>query len=209
VDNIENRNWHLSTGFLGTKDLMTTLTEIGRTDVAYKLFQQDSFPSWGFSVKNGATSIWERWDGWTPDRGFQDPNMNSFAHYSFGAVAEWMFKTIAGIDTDGAGYSKIIIRPRPGGSLTWATGSYKSINGLIATYWKIEQGCISLDVTIPANTTATVYVPTIDSHSVTESGKAPAGNAPGVRFLKAGPDCAVFKVGSGNYKFQAKFAKQP
>jgi alpha-L-rhamnosidase len=209
MDNIEKRNWHLSTGFIGTKDLMTTLTEVGRTDVAYKLFQQDSFPSWGFSVKNGATSIWERWDGWTPDRGFQDPNMNSFAHYSFGAVAEWMFKTIAGIDTDGAGYSKIIIRPRPGGSLTWAGGSYKSINGLIATYWKIEQGRISLDVTIPANTTATVYVPTIDSHSVTESGKAPAGNAPGVRFLKPRPDCAVFKLGSGSYKFQAKFAEQP
>ncbi len=97
------------------------------------LFHSDAFPSWGFSIKHGATSIWERWDGWTPEKGFQDPGMNSFAHYSFGAVGEWMFKTIGGIDSDGPAYDHIVIHPQPGGHLTWAKTTYNSIHGPIAT----------------------------------------------------------------------------
>lgn len=205
VDNIRERNWHLSTGFIGTKDLMTTLTEIGRTDIAYKLFGNDTFPSWGFSIKQGATSIWERWDGWTPEKGFQDAGMNSFAHYSFGAVAEWMFKTVAGIDTDGPGYRKIIIKPQPGGKLTWAKASYDSINGKIATNWKIDGDNLTLDVTIPANTTATVYIPTVDVLLVTESGKTAAfDQVPGVDFLRSENGTAVFHIGSGNYGFSSE-----
>src|SRR5262249_18039279 len=85
IEDIKSRDWHLSTGFIGSKDLMLVLSKMGRRDVAYRLLHNDTFPSWGFSIKHGATSIWERWDGWTPDKGFQDPGMNSFAHYSFGA----------------------------------------------------------------------------------------------------------------------------
>jgi alpha-L-rhamnosidase len=90
VENIKKRDWHLSTGFIGTKSLMLTLAREDRNDVAYRLIFNDTFPSWGFSIKHGATSIWERWDGWTPEKGFQDPGMNSFAHYSFGAVYRWL-----------------------------------------------------------------------------------------------------------------------
>ena len=161
IDKIKNRDWHLSTGFVGTKDLMTVLTSIGRTDVAYRLLRNDTFPSWGFSIKHGATSIWERWDGWTPEKGFQDPSMNSFAHYSFGAVAQWMFENIGGIDTDSPGFKRVIIRPQPGGNLTYAKNSYKSIRGRIATDWKIVEGNFLLSVTLPANTTAMVYVPAL------------------------------------------------
>lgn len=205
IDRIEKQNGRLSTGFVGTKDLMTTLTDIGRTDVAYKLFGNDTFPSWRFSIKQGATSIWERWDGWTPEKGFHDPGMNSFAHYSFGAVAEWMFETIGGIDTDGPGFRNIIIKPQPGGNLTWAKASYNSINGPIATSWKLDGDNLTLDVTIPANTTATVYIPTVDVLLVTESGKAAAfDQVPGVDFLRSENGTAVFHIGSGNYGFSSE-----
>jgi alpha-L-rhamnosidase len=205
VDNIRDRNWRLSTGFVGTKDLMGTLTRFGRMDVAYHLFHSDVFPSWGFSIKHGATSIWERWDGWTPENGFQDPGMNSFAHYSFGAVCEWMFKTIAGIDTDGPAYERIIIRPQPGGRLSWAKATYNSIHGPIATAWRLmpSNGELRLYVAIPANTTATVYVPTKDAPGILE-GKKPAAQAPGVQLIGVQDGTAVFEVGSGTYRFTSQ-----
>ncbi|MBN1360232.1 MAG: family 78 glycoside hydrolase catalytic domain [Sedimentisphaerales bacterium] len=221
VNDIRHRNWHLSTGFVGTKDLMTTLTRFGRTEVAYNLFHNDTFPSWGFSIAQGATSIWERWDGWTPEKGFQDPGMNSFAHYSFGAVGEWMFKTIGGIDTQGPGYKHLIIRPCPDGRLSWAKVSYDSIHGPIAAAWRIENRrqstgwdllhldsssdripTLILDVTIPANTDATVYIPTRDPRRVTESGKL-ASQVQAVTFIGTEGDKAVYRIGSGHYKFTA------
>ncbi len=224
VDDIRARNWHLSTGFVGTKDLMATLTRFGQTNVAYALFHNDTFPSWGFSIEHGATSIWERWDGWTPEKGFQDPGMNSFAHYSFGAVAEWMFKTIGGIDTDGPSYKHIIIRPRPDGRLSWAKTSYDSIRGPIATSWKIAQARerggwdlsrhpllgggrafkqLTLEVTIPANTKATVYIPTADAAGIAEGGR-PVMEATGVLFVGTEGDNAKFEIGSGTYKFKSE-----
>ena len=113
VADIEKHDWHLSTGFIGTKDLMLVLAKAGHNDVAYRLLHNDTFPSWGFSIKHGATSIWERWDGWTPEKGFQDPGMNSFAHYSFGAVYQWMVKNIGGIRSDGPGSRRSSSRPNP------------------------------------------------------------------------------------------------
>ena len=162
VEDIEKRGGHLSTGFIGTKDLMLVLSKIGRHDVAYRLLFNDTFPSWGFSIKHGATSIWERWDGWTPEKGFQDPGMNSFAHYSFGAVYQWMVENIGGIKSDGPAYKQILIEPHPGGRLTHAETSYQSIRGEIATAWTKEGGKLTLNVTIPANTTATVILPPPD-----------------------------------------------
>ena len=155
VDNIEKHDWHLSTGFIGTKDLMLALAKIGRDDVAYRLIFQDTFPSWGFSIKQGATSIWERWDGWTPQNGFQDPGMNSFAHYSFGAVYQWMVENIGGIRTDGPAYKHILIAPQMNLKLTSDTTSYDSIRGRIKTAWQRSADKLILDCTIPANTTAT------------------------------------------------------
>jgi alpha-L-rhamnosidase len=129
--------------------------------------------------------------------------MNSFNHYAFGSVCEWMFASMAGIDTDGAGFKRITIRPQPGGSgITYTKASYDSIYGRIATYWRVRDGKFLLDLTIPANTTATVYIPAKDADSITEGGK-PAAKAEAVRFLRIGDGRAVFAVGSGRYRFMS------
>jgi len=150
--------------------------------------------------------------------------MNPFAHYSFGAVAEWMFKTIGGIDTDGPAYKHIIIRPRPQGRLSWAKASYDSIRGPIATSWTVRKVAdrggwdltrhpliagrnsvrqFTLDVTIPANTMATVYIPTADAAEITE-GRRAAMDAPGVLFVGTDGDNAMFEIGAGTYKFKSE-----
>jgi len=200
VEDITAKKDHLSTGFVGVSYLLPVLTQAGKSDTAYKLFLQDSFPSWLFSVKHGATTIWERWDGWTPERGFQDPGMNSFNHYSLGSCGEWMFASLAGIDSDGPGFKKLIIRPTPGEGITWVKASYDSINGRIVSNWATDAGKLTMDVTIPINTTATVYVPARDNSTVTESGK-PAAQSKGVEFLRMENGKAVYEVGSGSYQF--------
>ena len=203
-EDIKAKGWHLSTGFVGVSYLLPTLTKADKLDAAYRLLMQDSFPSWLFSVKHGATTIWERWDGWTPDKGFQDPGMNSFNHYSLGSVGEWLYDTVAGIGLDPVqpGFRHAIIRPRPGGGLTSASGYVGSIRGRIESSWTLKNGKLTLRVTIPANTSATVYVPTAQADAVTESG-SPAARAKGVQFLRAEKDSAVFEVGSGTYTFTA------
>ncbi len=200
AEDIQKRDMHLSTGFIGTAYLMPTLASIRRDDIAYRLLLNDTFPSWGYSIKHGATSIWERWDGWTAEKGFQDPGMNSFAHYSFGAVARWMFQTVAGIDTDGPGFKRLVIRPEPGQGLSWVKASYGSLHGTIATEWKTGDQGLSFAVIIPANTVATVYLPAADPQRVAE-GDQPASKAPGVKFLRAEPNKAVYELGAGQYQF--------
>ncbi|HZM05511.1 MAG TPA: glycoside hydrolase family 78 protein [Candidatus Saccharimonadales bacterium] len=202
VELIKKRDWHLSTGFIGTKNLMLVLAKIGRNDVAYRLIHNDTFPSWGFSIAHGATSIWERWDGWTPEKGFQDPGMNSFAHYSFGAVYQWMAENIGGIRSDGLGYDHIIIAPQPDDKLAWADTTYASIHGPIETQWTKRNGRFHLKTTIPANTTATIVLPGSDAESVRESGHA-ALRVPGVSFIRAEPGHLVFEVASGTYDFES------
>jgi alpha-L-rhamnosidase len=203
VEDIEKRGGHLSTGFIGTKDLMLVLAGIGRHDVAYRLLFNESFPSWGFSIKQGATSIWERWDGWTPEKGFQDPGMNSFAHYSFGAVYQWMVENIGGIRGAAPAYKRIVIDPRPGGRLTRAETSYQSIRGEIATAWAREDGKFTLDVTIPANTTALAYLPAPEPSSVTEGGRA-LTQAEGVKLEASRDGRTAVAIGSGRYRFVVK-----
>ena len=117
---------------------MLVLAKIGRNAVAYRLLTQTTFPSWGAAILAGATSIWERWDGWTPEKGFQDPEMNSFSHYAFGAVYQWMVENIGGIRGGEPGYKKIVIAPQIGGGLTWANTSYRSVRGEIETRWRVE-----------------------------------------------------------------------
>jgi alpha-L-rhamnosidase len=203
IEAIRKKDWHLSTGFVGLSYLVPTLADTGNLDIAYRLLNHDTFPSWGYSIKNGATTIWERWDGWTEEKGFQTPGMNSFNHYAFGSIGRWLFGSVAGIDTDGPGYKQIIIKPRPGGGLDYAKASYNSINGKIVSDWKIKGEKFTLNITIPANTTATVYVPATGVDSVTEGGK-PAAKAEAVSLLRIEDDKAVFAVGSGNYRFVSK-----
>jgi alpha-L-rhamnosidase len=200
IEALRRKDWHLSTGFVGLSYLLPTLTQTGHLDIAYQLLNNDTFPSWGYSIKNGATTIWERWDGWTEEKGFQDPGMNSLNHYAFGSVGRWLFGTVAGIDTDVPGYKQIVIRPRPGGGLTYAGATYNSIAGKIESHWKIVRDTFTLEVTVPANTTAAVYVPAKDAETVLESGW-PAGAAEGVRFLRMHAGNAIFEVRSGHYRF--------
>ena len=156
---IEANQWHLTTGFLGTPRLLFALSQNGRTDVAYRLLTNETFPSWGYMVRQGATTWWEHWDS---DK--SDPKMNSFNHYSFGAVAEWMYRAMAGINTtpEAPGYKEIIISPvfDTTGRLTSAKGEYESVYGKIVSEWKIRDNKnVTLRVTIPANTTAKVQLP--------------------------------------------------
>lgn len=202
-DDIKAKGGHLSTGFVGVSYLLPVLTQAGKADTAYGLLLQDSFPSWLFSVKHGATTIWERWDGWTPDKGFQDPGMNSFNHYSLGSCGEYLFGGIGGIKPASPGYKTIQIKPIIRNGLTWAKTSYDSINGKIATAWKSEGQRLTLEVVVPANTTATVFIPTKSAENIMESGKVVA-RVKGVKFLRVENGAAVFEVGSGNYKFASE-----
>ena len=206
LENIEAHHRHLTTGFIGTKALMTSLAALGRNDVAFALIHNETFPSWGFTIRNGATSIWERWDGWTPERGFQDPGMNSFAHYSFGAVYEWMVKTIGGIDSDVPGFGHLVIAPDPGPRLTSARVEYQSVNGMIRTAWQKKGSTMSLALDIPANVTAHVVFHG-STGAITESGK-PAGQQPGVRMADgSAPGMPACDVGGGHYEFVYTLAK--
>ncbi|MFC1739238.1 family 78 glycoside hydrolase catalytic domain [Planctomycetota bacterium] len=202
VELIDKRGGKMGTGFLGTKSILSVLSDQGYMDLAYKLLTTKDFPSWGYSIEQGATTIWERWNSYTKDKGFGDPGMNSFSHYSFGAVCSWMFANIAGIDTDGPGFRNITINPQPGGGIIYAKTSYESINGFIATDWKLDNEKFTLDVTIPANTTATVYIPAKSPDTVTENGKK-IDDADGIRFLKTESDKAIYQLGSGSYSFES------
>lgn len=159
VENIKDYGNHLTTGFLGTPYLCHVLTRFGHNDVAYNLLMQETYPSWLYPVKMGATTIWERWDGIKPDGSFQTTVMNSYNHYAYGAIGDWMYQNIAGIQAGAPGYKKIIIKPTIGGGLTSAEGTYNSDYGTISSQWKIENGKFRLDVTIPPNTTAEIFVP--------------------------------------------------
>jgi alpha-L-rhamnosidase len=204
VDDVARYNGHMSTGFNSTIRMMLELTRWGYNDLAYNLVNCTTFPSWGYMIENGATSIWERWDGYVKGRGFQDPGMNSFCHYAIGSVGEWMYRVILGINPDEreVGYKHVVIRPIPGGKLDYAKGQYASIRGKIATAWKRDGNRLCLDITIPANVTATVHVPATSAKNVTEGGK-PAGQAPGVKFVNMAEGSAIYEVGSGEYRFVA------
>ncbi|HEV2832815.1 MAG TPA: family 78 glycoside hydrolase catalytic domain, partial [Hanamia sp.] len=147
VENIQSYNNHLTTGFLGTPYLCHVLTRFGYNDVAYKLLLQETYPSWLYPVKMGATTIWERWDGEKPDGTFQTPNMNSFNHYAYGAIGDWMYRKMAGIDTyeDGVGYKHIKIKPVIGGGFTYASASLQTYYGKVSSGWKVAGDSIYLD----------------------------------------------------------------
>jgi len=204
VKDIESHGMHLSTGFVGTPYLNHVLTRFGRTDIAYALLNQKTFPSWLFPVTHGATTMWERWDGWTPEKGFNDAGMNSYNHYAYGAVGDWMYSTIAGIDIDPEkpGYKHIIIRPNPGGGLTRARATLRSMYGPIKSEWRIDRSMLQLSVAIPANTTATIHIPTTAVDRISESGK-PLSQSPGTKLTATARGIAVVDIGAGSYSFES------
>jgi alpha-L-rhamnosidase len=203
IADLEKTGWHNGTGFIGTPRLLDALHDAGRDDAAYRILLQTTYPSWLFQVGLGATTMWERWDGWTPGEGFQDIGMNSFNHYAFGSVGHYLYSKVAGIDTDGPGFRNIVIAPRPEDGLTWAQADYHSINGPIHSAWKREGAGLTLTIDVPPNVTAQVRVPLAANQKVTESGRD-AAHAPGVSFLKNDDGGICYQVGSGHYIFEAK-----
>jgi alpha-L-rhamnosidase len=200
AERIKAKDYHLSVGFVGASILLPTLTEIGRSDLAYRLIQNTTYPSWGYSIEQGATTIWERWNSYTRKDGFGDVGMNSFNHYAYGACGEWMFGRMLGIDTDGIGYKTIRMTPELGEGVTWARGHYDSIHGRISSDWKMEGNTFTWSVTVPPNTTATLRLPARHVTDILESGR-PAAHARGVTFLRMEDKVAVLRVASGRYKF--------
>jgi alpha-L-rhamnosidase len=194
------RKGHLSVGMVGAFWLMQVLTDTGHADAAWEVVTQTTRPSWGYMISKGATTIWERWDSDTCG-----PGMNSEALLILaGNLDAWFYRSLAGInyDPEQPGFKHIIINPVVPGDLTWVKCHYDSIHGRIVSNWQREGDKLTLEVTIPINTKATVYVPAKDQAGVTESGK-PAANAPGVMFLRLQNHAAVYGVGSGTYRFQS------
>lgn len=165
---VEKRDNRLTTGFVGVALLCPVLADHGRADLAYKLLQQEEFPSWGYSIRHGATTIWERWDGWTEHGGFQAVAMNSFNHYSLGSVGDWLFGRVAGIDQtpESVAYRELLLRPLPGGTLTWARAEQETARGRVACGWSLADDTVTVTVTVPPGSIALLEVPTTDPDSV-------------------------------------------
>jgi len=202
VGEIKKYNTHLNTGFLGTPYLCHVLSRFGKTDIAYKLLLQEKYPSWLYPVKMGATTIWERWNGIRPDSSFEPASMNSFNHYAYGAIGDWMYRVMVGIDTyeDGVGYQHIKIQPHIGGNFSFASASLKTYYGTVSSGWKITNNALELQAVIPNNTRATVYIPAKSISSITENGQA-LNTVPSIVVKGIEIDYVVVELGSGNYQF--------
>jgi alpha-L-rhamnosidase len=199
---IRRENWHLTTGFAGVGYLLPVLCSTGHADIAYRLLGQTSAPSWRYMIDAGATTIWERWDGWTKERGFQSAWMNSFNHYALGSVGEWLYRFLLGIDQEPgtAGFGRLLVRPHPGGSLSWARGTYSSVRGPVASGWRRDDGLFTFSLDLPPNVTASVRIPSDDPAAVRDragSGPVSVAGYPGA----PGATEAVFAVGPGSHEF--------
>lgn len=208
VQNIKDYGNHLTTGFLGTPYLCHILTRFGYDDVAYTLLLQDTYPSWLYPVKKGATTIWERWDGIKADGEMQSPKMNSFNHYSYGAIGDWMYRVMAGVNTDSVstGYKKIVIAPHPGGNLTLVNANLETVYGHLNSQWQLNNDVMTMDVTVPVNTSAEIVLPKGAQSDVTEGGQPVNGVKTISNVRKEGADLRL-NVGSGTYHFQYSIPK--
>ncbi len=202
VKDITDRKFHLSTGFLGTPHLCHVLSSNGHTDVAFKLLFQKKYPSWLYPITKGATTIWERWDGIKPDGSFQNTRMNSFNHYAYGAIGDWMYRVIAGIevDTEQPGYKHIRFQPHPTKELSYAKTTYESLYGLIASGWELKDGRFQLEVNLPPNTTATVVLPDASLDKVLEGNTEVNGVTGILKSAQEGKN-TILLLGSGSYQF--------
>ncbi len=195
---------HLRTGFLGTPLLPLVLDELGEFDLMYTILFQETYPSWFYSINQGATTMWERWDSYTHKDGFHKDGMNSFNHYAYGAIGQWMYERIAGIKPLKAGYKEILIAPIPGGPLTSAQASYKSPYGEISSVWKVENGVFELNATVPPNTTAKIVIPANTEEDLLLDGQPFSENA-NVKLLKKNENSFELKVLPGNWNFSASY----
>jgi len=200
VEDVKNHDYHLTTGNLCTKYLLEALTEYGHHEVAYKIATQETYPSWGYMLANNATTLWERWEYATGG------TMNSHNHPMMGSIGSWFYKYVLGIipDISGPGFEKFTIRPYMFKELSFAEGEFNSIKGIVKSSWRKESGYFNLDVTIPENTSATLFIPTSNINSITESNQK-IKQVKGVTFLRVEGDYGVYSVGSGTYQFKSKW----
>lgn len=197
-----NKFKHLTTGFLGAPWICPVLGDYGYWDEAFMLLNRKQYPSWLYPITKGATTIWERWDGIKPDGSFQNPGMNSFNHYAYGAIGDWLYSRVAGLslDENQPGYKHSIIQPHPGGGLTWARAELHTMYGLLSSEWRLDGERLKLTTVVPANTTATVILPNADEKQVELDGKPLFKAKNVISFYREGENVAV-KVGSGESQF--------
>jgi alpha-L-rhamnosidase len=210
VELIRDAGWHLSTGFIGVSHLNPILTLTGRSDVAYRLLLEETYPSWLYPIKHGATTIWERWNGWTAEDGFYDIWMNSFNHYSLGSIGEWLFRHVAGIelDPDSPGFNRFILRPFPGKGLSRAKATYATQQGEILSSWRLTGDTFSWEVRVPPNSSALVSVPSAGHAPVTEGGR-PLRRSPGLRWVGREDGWVTCRASPGTYKFRSTWRSLP
>ena len=194
---LDENGGHLTTGFLGTPFFCRALAENGRLDAAYALLMREDYPSWLYQVTKGATTVWEHWDGIKPDGSMWSPNMNSFNHYAYGAIGEWIYSTIGGISSDPAdpGFHTVVLAPRPGGGITHAKTAYEGPYGTIKLEWRLEGDRLVIDAQVPANSTGRVVLSGVESRDLLESA--------GVEFKTQNGD-ATASIGSGSYHFECR-----
>ena len=199
VEDIKAHDWHLTTGFLGTPYLMIELSNSGHSDVAYRLLLQTTYPSWGYMIDHGATTMWERWNG---DQMMGDPSMNSYNHYAYGAVAEWLYRYAAGIDeaVEDPGFHRLALHPQFDATLGAAKATYDSPYGAVTSNWKADGNTISWDVVIPPNTAGLLYFPGDVTTTILEDGKDLRQSA-GISFVARDGRSAIYQAGAGSYRF--------
>ncbi|SOE19844.1 alpha-L-rhamnosidase [Spirosomataceae bacterium TFI 002] len=203
LEEISKADNHLRTGFLGTPLLSEVLDETGEIDLMYKLLFNETYPSWFYSINQGATTIWERWNSYSKAEGFNPENMNSLNHYAYGAVGEWMYERIAGIAPLEAGYKKIRIAPEPRTPLSSAAATYDTPYGKVASSWKIENKTFNLETTIPPNTTASIIVPANTKEKLLVGGKEFKENV-SMKLISTGTYSFELLVQPGTYSFQTQ-----
>jgi alpha-L-rhamnosidase len=204
-----NHFGHITTGFLGTPLICEVLTKYGYVNEAYVLLMNKKYPSWLYPITMGATTIWERWDGIKPDGTFQDNGMNSLNHYAYGAIGNWLYSSVAGLESslDEPGYQKIIFNPHVGGNLTFAKADYNSVYGKILSDWKVSDHEFEFHVSVPPNTHAEVYLPSADKDGISESGK-PVSSQHDIQFISSMNGQSLYKIGSGDYYFKTKLTNK-
>ena len=197
-----NHFQHLTTGFLGTPVLCDALTTAGYPELAFKLLFNDRYPSWLYAITMGATTIWERWDGIKPDGSFQDVGMNSFNHYAYGAIGNWLYTQVAGIQNNelNPGYKEITIKPLLTDKLSFAGASFQSMHGEIKSKWEAKDNTLNFSVTIPANTKAKIYIPSSKNSEILENGTV-LENVEGIRTIGWEKNYYLLEAGSGSYQF--------
>lgn len=201
AEHIEENGVHLTTGFVGTPYLCLVLSRFGYTDLAYRLVLQKEYPSWLYSVIQGATTIWEHWDGIKQDGSFWSDDMNSYNHYAYGAIGDWLYRVVGGIDLLEPGYKKIRIEPQIGEQFSWAETSLDSVYGTIKVAWsKRNDGSVKMDVVIPSNTTAEVIIPANQGDDLLENGKR-LDQMTGLLGMEQTAQGYMLLLGSGNYSF--------